>query len=250
MKAEGSWVYWPKTVDQFLFGNPEIEIKGIAVAWMATFPTLKQAKARGCNLFVTHEPLYIRHTAYLEEDRPWVAKREWLETEAMTVLRCHDFWDDFPGIGIHGAWAKALGLTGEPVETDRFYEIHAVGSTTAGELAQRILEQVTKYNQKVVHLVGDPKTPVTKIGVGTGAITDYRVLHGMGADVLLLTDDGTKLWESGQWASDSGVPLILVNHATAEEPGMVTLARYLREHFPGIHVEHIPVGCLYTSFHV
>jgi hypothetical protein len=39
----------------------------------------------------------------------------------------------------------------------------------------------------------------------------------------------------------------MVNHATSEEPGMISLAVYLRGVFPGIHVEHVPGGCLYGT---
>jgi putative NIF3 family GTP cyclohydrolase 1 type 2 len=98
-----------------------------------------------------------------------------------------------------------------------------------------------------VHLVGDPETKVSRIALGTGAITNYAVMRGMGADVLLLTDDGTRLWESAQWSFESGIPLLLVNHATAEEPGMMTLVEYLAEQFPEVLVHHIPVGCLYRT---
>jgi hypothetical protein len=86
--------------------------------------------------------------------------------------------------------------------------------------------------------------------LGTGAITGYREMFNLGADVLLLTDDGTRLWESGQWSQDTGIPLLLVNHSTAEEPGMRTLAQYIQQRFPEVPVEQIPVGCLYTTVHL
>ena len=69
----------------------------------------------------------------------------------------------------------------------------------------------------------------------------------MGADVLLLTDDGTRQWESAQWSEDSEIPLIIVNHATAEEPGMRTLAKYLQDKYPDINVLPIERGCLYQT---
>lgn len=47
------------------------------------------------------------------------------------------------------------------------------------------------------------------------------------ADVLVTTDDGTCLWELGQWAVDSGVAVIVVNHASAEKPEMIASGKYL-----------------------
>ena len=101
--------------------------------------------------------------------------------------------------------------------------------------------------QEAVHVIGDPERKVSTVTLGTGAITNYRKMHALGADVLLLTDDGTRLWESAQWANDGEASLILVNHATSEEPGMISLAVYLRGVFPGVLVEHLQGGCLYRT---
>jgi len=250
MVSVGSWVDWSRTSDRFLSGDPEVTAKGIAVSWMPTFSNLKRAWVRGLNLFVTHEPLYV----FEAKGGPvplgreaWAEKKRWLDETGMVVYRCHDVWDDYPEIGIHGAWADFLGFTGKPVASGRFYEVHEVGDLTLRQLAERILEKVRTLGQEAVHMVGDLDKKVSRIALGTGAITDYREMFNLGADVLLLTDDGTRLWESGQWSQDMGVPLLLVNHSTAEEPGMRTLAQYIQERFPEVLVEQIPVGCLYTT---
>jgi len=165
----------------------------------------------------------------------------------MVVYRCHDFWDDYPEVGIHGAWAKWLGFDMKPLNQRRFYETHQVRDTNLEQLAGRILEKVRPLGQDAVHVVGDLKKKVSTVALGTGAITSYRQMYDMEADVLLLTDDGTRLWESGQWALDMGIPLIIVNHSTSEEPGMMTLTKHIQEAFPKITVKHIPVGCIYHT---
>jgi len=282
MQKVGTWIDWGSTWDRFLAGDLDSTVTGIAVSWMPTFQTLEKALESRCNLFVTHEPLYTivlgesgevvngskealdsiswtqatveRFLAHevvpnaISDDDPWVRKKRWLDETGMVVYRCHDFWDDFPKIGIHGAWADWLGLADKPVATRRYYEVHETGDITLGALAERILQRVKPLGQDVVHVVGDRKRRVSRIAIGTGAITDYREMHGMGADVLLLTDDGTRLWEAGQWSLDSGIPIMVVNHSTSEEPGMRTLARYIREGFPEVPVVEIPVGCIYTPF--
>jgi len=264
----GTWVNWEHTCDQFLAGDPEMKVEGIAVSWMPTFLTLKKALDAGCNLFVTHEPLYAaiidnegkviggsampgpqltRTPIYLDKNDAWVKKQKWLEETKMVIYRCHDFWDDYPEIGIHGAWADWLGFTGKPIVAKRFYEVHEVGNLTVGTLAAKILRRVKPLGQDIVYVVGDLDRKVSRIAVGTGAITNYREMYGMGADIILVTDDGTRLWESGQWSLDSEIPLVIVNHSTSEEPGMRTLAKYIKEKFPGISVIQIPVGCMYRS---
>jgi len=241
---------WEATCDQFLAGDPDAEIKGIAVSWMSTQRILEEARSRGANLLVTHEPLFAVEpdpAKGISADHPWPRKKRWLEETGMIVYRCHDLWDDFPEIGIHGAWAKWLGFNGEPVAMQRFYEVHETGGLTLEALARVVLVRTKELGQKTVGMVGDPARLTRRIALGTGAITNYSVMAEMGADVLLLTDDGTRLYQTAQWASDAGVSLLLVNHATAEEPGMRTLAAYLGELVKPIPVVQLPVGCLYQS---
>jgi len=268
MQKVGTWVKWERTWDRFLEGDPESEVTGIAVSWMATFSTLEKALEARCNLFVTHEPLStavldkdgklvggtclpsfqrMGTLIYLDKNDAWVRKKKWLDETEMVVYQCHDFWDDFPEIGIHGAWADWLGFTGKPVAAKRFYEVHEVGNIAFGELAEKILWRVKSLGQDVIHVVGDLNKKVSRIAIGTGAITNYREMYSMGADVLLLTDDGTGLANSGQWSLDSDIPLIIVNHAASEEPGMRTLARYIQEKFPEVPVIEVPVGCIYKT---
>lgn len=279
MRKVGTWINWECSWDRFLAGDPESVVTGIAISWMPTFGTLKKAVEAKCNLFVTHEPLYTitldkdgkvtdgsgeatssiswtqsavdRYNGHkplskvVSDDDAWVRKRKWLDETEMVVYRCHDFWDDFPEIGIHGAWASWLGLTGKPVATRTYYEVHEIGRTTFGELSGKILERVRSLGQDALLTIGDPGKEVSRIAIGTGAATNYREMYCMGADVLLLTDDGTRLWESGQWSLDSDMPIIVVNHSTTEEPGMRTLAKYIGDRFPNVPTIEIPVGCIY-----
>jgi len=263
MQKIGTWVDWRRTRDRFLAGDPESEVEGIAVSWMPTFFTLNEALKARCNLFITHEPLYsaivdgkgkvvggavLEETdfaASIDKNDVWVKKRIWLEEKGMVVYRCHDVWDNFPKIGIHGAWANWLGFTKKPISEKPYYEVHEIDNLTVRELAEMILQKVKPLGQDSIGVVGDLDKKVSRIALGTGAATEYREMHSMEADILLLTDDGTRLWESGQWSLDSGVPIIIVNHSTSEEPGMRTLAKYLQETFPFVPVIEIPVGCIY-----
>jgi hypothetical protein len=72
-------------------------------------------------------------------------------------------------------------------------------------------------------------------------------MYELKPDVILATDDGMNFWTGGLWATDLDVPLLIVNHATAEKPGMQAMARYLKAVFPGVDVEYVDVGYLYRS---
>lgn len=271
-KTIGTWVNWDKTVDQILFGDPKMQVNGIAVSWMPTFSNLEKAVDEGCNIFITHEALFaakiddtgniidcpivkdlharwIAGKRKLEKDDIWIKKMEWLEEKNLTVIRCHDFWDSYPDIGVHGAWAKWLGYTKPPIKVDNYYELHEIQETTLEELCKEILEKIRLLGQDSIQVIGDLDKKISRITLGTGAASNYRDMHAFGGEAIILTDDGTLLWESGQWAKDTGIPLIIVNHSLSEEPGMRSLAIYLKKIFPDIPVLQIPVGCIFKCIY-
>ncbi len=111
----GGWVNPEKTVDTFKSGNPEAEVSGIAVSWMSTMAALRQALALDCNVFITHEPTYYNHLDNQDpRDLVWALpgvreKRDFIAAHDLIVLRCHDLWDQIPGIGIPDAWGRLWG---------------------------------------------------------------------------------------------------------------------------------------------
>jgi putative NIF3 family GTP cyclohydrolase 1 type 2 len=246
-ESKGTWVDWNNTCDQILWGDGETAVNGIAVCWTTNMNHLKEAKNNNCNLFICHEPLYHYPDSSPDSSPGEYEKKEFLKNSGLVIYRCHDFWDVMPELGIVDSWSKFLGFDGEPSAKARFYNAHDLPSgMKLKDLIGQIANKVKVFGQDVVNYIGDPDTIVTRIAVGTGAITGFRQMFSLKADVLLLTDDGTRLWESAVWSVDAGVPIIIVNHATAEEPGMINMAKYLQEQFL-VPVHHIPQGCLYRS---
>ncbi len=244
----GTWVDWDKTCDQFLYGDPEAEVKGIATAWIPTNAALKEAGARGLNLFVTHEPAFCqRYQGTPSGDRMVEQKKALLDELGVTLLRCHDTWDRMPEVGIPDAWASFLGFDCEERPVESYYKICLLGNVTVEEAAGLVLEKVKALGQDTVLILGDRQRRVGRMAVGTGAITHLPTMLELGADVILATDDGINFWDGGLWAADLGVPLLIVNHATAEKPGMQAMARYLAERFSEVPAEYIDVAIPYSS---
>lgn len=249
MKQAGHFVDWSGSCDGFKAGDPQAEVQGIAVSWQSSWPALREAHESGCNLFVTHEPTFYVHM----DDDPSVfeyphvkAKKDWLDATGMVIYRCHDVWDAIPEIGIVQAWARQLGFVEKPACERLFYQAYRVDCTVR-EMAERIKERCSSIGQTSVEILGHPEKRIYSVALGTGAITHLQTMQEMGADCAIMTDDGFAYWSAGCFALDSDYPLIVVNHATAEEPGMATLAEYLERTFPGIPVRHIPRGCLFTT---
>ncbi len=241
-QSVGHWVDWAKTVDLFLHGDPEVEVKGIVTAWIPTNRAIRQAAEKGMNLFITHEPAFYHGYRRSSSAEELVGKKKaLLDSLGMTLLRCHDTWDRMPEVGIPDAWAEWLGFETEERPVESFYKICLLGDVTVEEAARRVAERVAELGQPTVLIFGDRTRRVARMAVGTGAITHLPTMYELGADLLLATDDGMNFWDGGLWAADLGLPLLIVNHCTAEKPGMMAMAGYLTELYPGVPVEYIDV---------
>ncbi len=245
----GGWMDLEKTVDTFKSGDPEVEVKGIAVSWMSTRVALARAVSAGANVFVTHEPTYYTHEDDMEHRIFGLegarAKLAAVESSGLTIIRCHDLWDQVPEIGIPDSWGRALGL-GEAIAGEGYFRVYDVRGQTVGSVARQVASRTAAYGQEAVQLIGDPAAPVTRVAIGTGAITPLLLyVDSFDVDLAICTDDGFTYWQDGAYAMDAGLPVILVNHATSEEPGMQSLANHLQGHFPDVPVTFIPRGCQY-----
>lgn len=244
----GQWVDWDRTCDQFLHGDPDAEVKGIATAWIPTNEAIQEASEKGHNLFITHEPAF--YPGYEETDtgvQLIQKKRELLDKLGVTLMRCHDTWDRMPEVGIPDAWASFLGFETEERPVESFYKICLLESLSVEQAAQLVAERVRPLGQDTVLIFGDRHRTVTRMAVGTGAITNLPRMYALRPDLILATDDGMNFWTGGLWAADLDIPLLIVNHATAEKPGMQAMAGYLKGVFPGTPVEYVDVRYPYTS---
>jgi putative NIF3 family GTP cyclohydrolase 1 type 2 len=246
---DGGWVDWEDTTDRFIAGDPESEITGIAVGWMSYRSALERAQELRCNLFITHEPTYF--SGHDDEERiyrfPGVrAKRRWIEEQGIVILRCHDVWDQLPEIGIPDSWARFLGLD-RVLAADGYYRLVETERCTARALAEDIASRTASLGQQAVELVGPPNATVSRIALGTGAITPFtHFLDIYQPDLAICTDDGFTYWHAGALAIDLCIPAIVVNHAVSELPGMQSLTRHLAGQFPDVQVHNIPQFCMYA----
>ena len=235
------------TVDRVIYGDPGAEVTGIAVAWMPYRDTIARAQALGASLLVVHEPTFYDHWDMEGQAAPLPAvdeKKALLDTAALAVIRCHDVWDALPGEGIPFAWGRFLGL-GEPARSVRYYNLYQVEPQPARTLARRVSARTASLGQPAVGFYGDGERTVRTVGLGTGCISDPFTLYDLGADLAVSVDDVVRAWIAGEWCRDTGNPLVVVNHAVSEEPGMAALAAHLARAFPGLPVWHIPQGCSY-----
>jgi putative NIF3 family GTP cyclohydrolase 1 type 2 len=242
------WVDETDTVDTWKSGDPLVEVRGIAVAWMGYSHALEKAAELGCNLFIVHEPVYYHHRDDDPDILAWPeckARQMTIEKLGLSILRCHDLWDQFPGLGIPDAWGQKLGL-GQPLAGEGYLRAYAGHGRTALQIAKELAGRVADLGQPGVQLIGPPERQVQRIVLGTGAATPYReMLIQYEADLVICCDDGFKYWRDGAHAIDNGHSVLIFHHPVTEEYGMQLLAEHLSERFPTIPVHFIPEKCMY-----
>jgi putative NIF3 family GTP cyclohydrolase 1 type 2 len=246
--SEGAWVNWSNTTDGFHFGDPEADVTRIAVGWKPYWRTLREAHDMGCDFFLSHESIFRDGGNGDETEAASVYEQEklvWLRESGMVVYRCHDVWDVFPKIGVRDSWAFGLGFEGTPLKDDGYYRLEDVSGYTFGQLCQRVAEKMQSVRQEGVLAVGDADQPVSRLGLGTGAITKLDAMQALGADVCLLCDDYFRYVRDGALYEDLGVPYMVVNHGAKEEWGIQNLFRHVRDTFPDVPVQFFDQGCPY-----
>ncbi|WP_276256237.1 Nif3-like dinuclear metal center hexameric protein [Halomontanus rarus] len=253
---DDDWVDWDDTVDTFKQGDPNAEVEGIAVGWMSYTWALERAAELGCNLFVTHEATYYDHFVEPAPENFPDAIADQIESKValvddldMTILRCHDVWDEYPGLGVPDTWGEQLEFA-EPGESaaveDGYYRVYELESRTARDVAEQVARNTRPYGQEAVQLLGPADADVSRVVIGTGAITPViELVDRYDPDLLVCSDDGLSYWTDGALATDMGLPIVAVNHATSEVASIGRLAEHLDETFPEVPVHHIEQECNY-----
>ena len=249
------------SVDRVIIGDPATEIKKVGTAWMPYWETLKEAHAQGVNVLVVHEPTFYTHWDLEAENTDWLAapspgrdnylkirddKKKWIEDQGMVIIRCHDVLDKVKGWGIPFALGQALGFTNEDIIRSRdYYNVYKTKPGKAIDIARRVAKSLSVANQPGVAFYGDENYRVETIGLGTGTICDPLKFADLQPDIYISIEDSVRTWIQTYYATDSGKPLIVINHGTSEEFGTRSLSQHLNENLKDIEVIHFPEGCTY-----
>ncbi|MFB3894155.1 MAG: Nif3-like dinuclear metal center hexameric protein [Phycisphaerae bacterium] len=237
------WVDRQNTVDTVKYGDADKPVSRAAVCWYPALESLKQAVSLGCDVLFTHEPLWWDHW-----DRPlgWQRKEPGLQRLAvlnasgLTVVRLHDTWDNWPGIGIRDSFARGLGFT-EFIGQDetRWHAVYSVPPQTLRSLAGHVARKVAPLGEDAVSVIGDPEKIVSRPSLGVGCGGPAEDMIALGSDVLIMCFDGASYWRDRQRLAEQGVGVITLEHGTTEMWGIESLAQYLRETFAGLDVHYL-----------
>lgn len=206
------------------------ELRGVLVALDATAEVVAEAAAAGCNLLLTHHPLFFRPAGSLRAgtlvgDATMAAVRA-----DVSIFAVHTNLDATPG-GTSWALAEALGLEGQRPLTPGLVEGTGLGLVARAPEACTLTAWAerarTALGSAVALLSGAPDgrhaTLALMGGSGGGAI---RAAVAAGASLYVAADVS---YHQAQEARASGLSLVVVDHYASEWPVMVRLARLLQE---------------------
>jgi putative NIF3 family GTP cyclohydrolase 1 type 2 len=249
MKAawEGGWR--ETAIDVLLYGDSGRELDGVAVAMMATQEVLESAAARGCNLIITHEPLFYSHQDsrdFLKDDPVYRAKRDFLDEHRLCVFHLHDNLHR-PIDRINRGMAIRLGWEGYRVD-DR-YQAFRLQPKGLVDLARELRASL---GPSALRYVGDPSFTFEHVVTSWGFMMAENAVKLVNAyDSCVLVTGETHEWEFVEYARDAGrlgfrKALVVVGHICSEEGAVEVFHSDLRSLFPDSRVEFIATGDLFA----
>jgi len=223
----------------FRFGDRDVEVEGILVAWMATTEAIKRAIDDKCNFMVVHEDLFYPYGFQRGEDFEtclgWSVnykRLKMLSEHDITVFRAHGTLDR---LCILDDFAEGLGLP-RPTVKEGYVRIYDVPETTVRDFASKVKDRL---NPGELRLVGDPSRKVRRIGLPWGGL-GLSLNIGFVEELLSYDPDLLIAGETDEYAMyyarDAGVCMIETGHSLSENIGLRRFAETLRQRHPKVKV--------------
>ncbi len=242
----------------FVYGTGEEEARGVATCWSPTRRVIEEAARAGCNMIISHEPLFFQRRWSVDAE----AKNVWFEEaedsakavnraraaalKAMggCVWRAHSNWDTAPRYGVIDALIAELAL-GAPTARSRFMTLHSVKEIAVRDLARKVQRTLDTGS---VRVTGNLDRKVTRVATMIGGLgqmfNSVEEAATLGAEAVVAGEClAYTMWN----AEELGLSLIEAGHGASENPGMRAMARWLAEQIPGTPVRFMDTGLAWTT---
>lgn len=238
------------TCDTLKAGDPDRELRRVAVAMLPTVEVIKAAHQWGADLLLVHEPMYFNHRDEHSDETVEVQKRALVNETGMTVWRYHDHpHATRPDIIDEGA-LRSLALDADvKIDADRTTRLRLRSPLTPAELAAVIEE---KWGLRHVRICGAKDAPCRNVtlrpGAGGNAIT-LAELQRPDCDIILAGELAE--WSVGEYARDAAAlgynkAVLILGHEGSEKAGMMYTAEIVKEKHPELEVRYFESGETYA----
>ena len=243
MKENVTCDWTENTVDVFKAGNPDTEIKGIAVCMFADMRTLQKAVEMNCNFIITHEPIFYNHldeTKAYANNPVYKEKRKFIEDHKLVVFRFHDHIHMTQPDGIYAGMIEKLDWKDFAVNDGG--TLYIMSEKQLSDFANELKYQL---GLQTVRVIGNPEMKFTKVGLAVGAPGGARQIQmlNMPEVEVMVAGEATE-WETYLYANDAvtlgkNKAVIFVGHIKSEEAGMDYCAQWLKGFVKGVPIHFI-----------
>ncbi len=238
-----------KTCDTIKAGDPERELKRVAISMFATVDIIKQVKEWGADMLIVHEPTYYDHYEEMLSNPVTEAKRKLIEDSKIVLFRYHDFMHHREIDQIPEGEVYYLGLKGRLERTpySASYLYHLDEPITTLELA-KLMEK--ELNIKHVKIAGERNKKSTHIALCFGTPGGvYELLQDESVEIVLTGEICE--WMLGEYARDASAlgfnkSIIVMGHIGSERDGMRLLAERLSKKHTSFETKYFECKEVYT----
>lgn len=232
-----------KTVDTFKAGNKKAKLNGIATCMFADMKVLKDAVQQGCNLIITHEPVFYNHwdeTSSLEHDPVYKEKIKFIKDNNLVIFRFHDHIHRTEPDGISKGMIEEMGLEQFSINNSQTY--FDIPQTTVKTFARNLKN---KMNLETIRIIGKPDLSFTRLAFMAGAPGGQRHIQMLrNSDVEVVIAGEAPEWETYLYTNDAveqgkKKAVIFLGHIKSEEAGMKYCAEWLKSFIHGVPIVYI-----------
>ena len=247
---EKSFYQQENTCDSIFIGNPETDVKKVAVCFKLTAELIQKAIEGGYGMIIAHEPTFSTGNYPNPDMIIDVKKWEMLSKSGIVVCHMHDCIHNYKFDYIHAGFLKELGLqVAYQYERDFFgacrYKLEE--PTTVLEIA-RLIEQ--KIGVEFLRCVGDPDVNVETLGLGLGnvGLQHANILINPGCDLFITGEIGEVFVCS--YINDACYfgekkAMLVLGHCSSEYAGMRLLAKDLNKNL--VAADYLHCGEVYCK---
>ena len=221
-----------------LCGRSDREVSRILVALDPFMAVAQEAKARDCQLLVTHHPAIWQLDAVSDETLQGRVLL-YLAENGIAALNAHTNLDCAPG-GVNDCLAAKLGLSEveviDPAGKDS--QGRAYGLLRGGVIEEMSAEAFAEHVKAALDCEGlryaDGGKAIRRVAVGGGSCSDaLGRIAALDYDALVTADCKYNAFAD---AKELGITLVDAGHFQTENPVCTVLAEKLQEAFPEIEV--------------
>lgn len=240
-----------KTRDKLIYGNPEKELKKVAVTCIATIDVIKAAAEWGADLIITHEPTFFGDIDTDNVDAVSAKKLELFRDSDITVYRFHDGMHNAPIDMIAEGELKYLGLKGRYVrKTDMCSDLFYLDEPmSAFELATLIEEKLGLKNVRISGVLHEKYSKLSLCFGAAGGVLDELKNSEPG---IVIAGEITE-WTCSEYARDAeslGLKkaLVVMGHMASEKEGMRFLSEKMSKKYTGLDIKYFNCGDVYHAY--